>query len=59
MITIKALLLERFKAYLIAWKTKHAIKATVKGHSLITLLAYPKIFCKLAGACYIYILYLA
>jgi hypothetical protein len=53
MITIKALLLKRFKAYPIAGKTKHVIKATVKGHSLIALLACPKIFYKLVGACYI------
>jgi hypothetical protein len=48
-ITIKALLLEGLKAYLIVWKTKHAIKATMRGHSLVALLAYPKILCKLAG----------
>jgi hypothetical protein len=50
-ITIKALLLEGLKAYLTAGKTKHAIKATVKGHSLVALLACPEILCKLAGAC--------
>jgi hypothetical protein len=35
MITIKALLLEGLKAYLTAGKTKHAIKATMRGHSLV------------------------
>jgi hypothetical protein len=50
-ITIKALLLERLKAYLTTRKTKHAIKATVKGHSLVALLAYPKILYKFVGAC--------
>jgi hypothetical protein len=50
-ITIKALLLEGLKAYLTAGKTKHAIKAAVRGHSLVALLACPKILCKLAGAC--------
>jgi hypothetical protein len=48
-ITIKALLLERLKAYLTTRKTKHAIKATVRGHSLVALLACPKILSKLAG----------
>jgi hypothetical protein len=50
-ITIKALLLEGLKAYLTAGKTKHAIKATMRGHLLVTLLACPKILCKLADAC--------
>jgi hypothetical protein len=48
--TIKTLLLEGFKAYLIAGKTKHAMKATMRGHSLVVLLAYPKILHKLNGA---------
>jgi succinate dehydrogenase/fumarate reductase cytochrome b subunit len=42
-ITIKALLLEGLKVSLTAGKTKHAIKATVRGHSLVALLACPKI----------------
>jgi len=50
-ITVKALLLEGQKAYLTTGKTKHAIKATVRGHSLVALLAYPKILYKLVGAC--------
>jgi hypothetical protein len=51
MITIKALLFEGLKVYLTTRKTKHAIKTTMRGYSLVTLLAYPKILCKLAGAC--------
>jgi hypothetical protein len=34
-ITIKALLLKGLKAYLTIGKTKHAIKAAVRGHSLV------------------------
>jgi len=49
-IIIKALLLEGLKAYLTTGKTKHAIKATVRGHSLVALLAYPKILCKFVSA---------
>jgi hypothetical protein len=51
MITIKALLFEALKVYLTSWKTKHAIKATMRGHALVALLACPKILCKLVGAC--------
>jgi len=50
MIIIKALLLERLKAYLTR-KTKHAIKTMAMRHLLVTLLACPKILCKLVGAC--------
>jgi hypothetical protein len=41
MITIKALLLEGLKAYLRGGKTKHTIKAMVRGHLLVALLACP------------------
>jgi hypothetical protein len=51
MITIKALLLEGLKAYLTTGKTKHAIKAMVRGPLLVVLLACPKILYKLVGAC--------
>jgi hypothetical protein len=50
-ITIKALLLKGLKAYLTTWKTKHAIKTTMKGHSVVALLACPKILYKVAGVC--------
>jgi hypothetical protein len=42
MITIKALLLEGLKAYLIVRKTKHAIKTTLRGHLLVALFACQK-----------------
>jgi hypothetical protein len=44
MIVINALLLKGLKAYLIVRKSKHAIKVVMRGHSLVTLLAYPKIY---------------
>jgi len=51
MITIKALLFKGFNAYLPTGNTKHAIKAAMRGHSMVVLLACPKIIYKLAGAC--------
>jgi hypothetical protein len=42
MIIIRALLLKRLKVYLTVRKKKHAIKVVVRGHSLVTLLAYFK-----------------
>jgi len=51
-IIIDALLLEGLKVYMTEGKTKHAIKATMKGHLLIVLLACPKILYKLTSTYY-------